>query len=361
MKIKLIRLGLLMAIASAAFTLGSPVFAQETTDKLGKALDLVQQVEKPAVTLTEAQRIDLLTQAIKMGQEAPNHRLQGHRVLAIQAMKGAIAELRSGDKNNQVAGFLHTADTELGTSVSLARAGQPQGQTPPGSLIPVTPSPPPTIPATPSSAADASSPASSLPVSRAGLSVLAEVVTRLVAQASQKPPGPVEKDVTDENVQVCQGLIKMTSDKRTVREAVAWTYDKFTLEGPLSALYLKGAGALVYGKAKLTAAALEYYKKNPDDSSEETIVNGKVVSKDTGPMVGFGPMGSGFISKVPEDGQIIASFCLVQERGSWKVHCLYLSDEPIQGDNKDFIIRQLSAYAGKISANADSGKTANPP
>jgi len=90
---------------------------------LGKALDIVRQVEQPAdKPLTDAQRIDLLNQAITTAQEAPNHRLQGHRVLAIQAIRGAIAEIRGGDPNHQAVTYLHTADTELSTSISLASA-----------------------------------------------------------------------------------------------------------------------------------------------------------------------------------------------------------------------------------------------
>ena len=114
-----------VALVSAALTL-LPVFGQDTTDMLSKALDLVHQVENaPGNSLPDARRIDLLTQAIKMTQEAPNHRLKGHRVLAIQAIRGAIAEIGSGDPDHKAAGYLHTADTELSASVSLAGGTAP--------------------------------------------------------------------------------------------------------------------------------------------------------------------------------------------------------------------------------------------
>jgi hypothetical protein len=111
------------AIASATLALSLPVLGQDTTDMLSKALDLVHQVEKnTGDPLTDAQRIQLLQQAIQAARQAPNHRLQGHRVLAIQAIRTAIDEIGSGDKDNKAAACLQTADTELSTSISLAGA-----------------------------------------------------------------------------------------------------------------------------------------------------------------------------------------------------------------------------------------------
>jgi tetratricopeptide (TPR) repeat protein len=125
MKIAQIRSRLLATIITAALTLCPPLFGQETTDLLSKALDLVHQVESPTGTPpTDAQRIDLLTQAIERAQEAPNHRLKGHRVLAIEAIRSAIAEIKSGDPDHKAGAYLHSAETELETSVSLARAVQ---------------------------------------------------------------------------------------------------------------------------------------------------------------------------------------------------------------------------------------------
>jgi ankyrin repeat protein len=110
-----------VVILGAALAFSLPALGQDTTDMLSKSLGLVHQVETPAGNPpTDAQRIELLTQAIQMAQEAPNHRLKGHRVLAIQAIRTAIAEIRSGDPDNKVAGYLQTADTELDASISLA-------------------------------------------------------------------------------------------------------------------------------------------------------------------------------------------------------------------------------------------------
>ncbi len=108
-------------LVGTTFALCLPAFGQDGTDMLSKALDLVHQVESPSgIPPTDAQRIGLLTQAIKLAQEAPNHRLKGHRVLAIQSLRVAVAEMQRGDPDHKAAGYLHTADTELGTSVSLA-------------------------------------------------------------------------------------------------------------------------------------------------------------------------------------------------------------------------------------------------
>lgn len=120
-----------------------PVFGDDTADMLAKALDLVHHVENPTGNPpTDAQRIDLLTQAITMAQQAPNHRLKGHRVLAIQALRSAIAEIRAGDPNQQAATYLHTADTELSISVSLTDAANAKTTNPTSTANPTTPPPP---------------------------------------------------------------------------------------------------------------------------------------------------------------------------------------------------------------------------
>ena len=119
---------------------------------LSKALDLVHQVETPTGSpLTGAQRIDLLTQATTMAQEAPNHRLKGHRVLAIQAIRGAIAEIREGDPNHQVSIYLHTADTELSTSISLTDAADTKATSPTSTANTAVTMPPASISSAPAS------------------------------------------------------------------------------------------------------------------------------------------------------------------------------------------------------------------
>jgi tetratricopeptide (TPR) repeat protein len=122
-----------------AIMLATPLWAQDTPDMLGKALNLVRQVEASSDhPLTDAQKMDLLTQAIAAAQQAPNHHLQGHRVLAIQAVRSAITEIGKADPSHQVSTYLHTADQELSTSISLA-GGTPPAAT--GSSTTAVPAP----------------------------------------------------------------------------------------------------------------------------------------------------------------------------------------------------------------------------
>jgi tetratricopeptide (TPR) repeat protein len=127
----LVFIGLAIATATSGF-------GQDTSDMLSKALNLVRQVEAPTGNSpTDAQKINLLTQAITEAQQAPNHRLKGRRVLAIQAIRNAIADISNGDSSHQAQINLHTADEELSTSISLA------GGTPPpaGPMAPAAQAP----------------------------------------------------------------------------------------------------------------------------------------------------------------------------------------------------------------------------
>lgn len=157
-----------------------------------------------------------------------------------------------------------------------------------------------------------------------------EVITRLVANTWRKPLGPVEEDVTDETVQATQGLAKLTGDHRSLREALASSFNTFTLDGSLTPLWAEGRAALFFGKAKLTQAAVKDYQADHPDKADHTKFT----------TVGFGPAESDFI-----DGQVIVSFALVQQHGAWKVHCIYFSNEPLQGHAKGFIAAQLAAFA----------------
>jgi len=178
----------------------------------------------------------------------------------------------------------------------------------------------------------------------------AEVITRLVTNASKKPPGPVENDVTSQTVQTINDMAKDPRFKDmggSFRESIAAEYNTFSLEGPLTSLYSEGAAALFYGNVKLTEDALSDQKENPD--TDTLTVNGKAVSTshDSGP--GFGDSGgfSFFVGPPVKDAHVIATFCMVQQHGLWKVHGVYLSNDVIEGSNKAFIIRQLSAFAKK--------------
>lgn len=178
-----------------------------------------------------------------------------------------------------------------------------------------------------------------------------DVITRLVANASKNPPGPVENDVTTQTVQTINAMAKdpeFKSEMGSVRESIAASYNQFTFEGPLTSLYAEGPAALFYAKVKLTKDGLANFE---DGSSTQTVtLNEKPISTSHENPVGFGDGGgfSDFIGpKVRDDGHVIATFCLVQQQGLWKVHGVYLSNNIIEGDNKTFIIRHLTAFAKK--------------
>jgi len=578
---------LLIALIGAALVFSPPGFGQDTTDMLGKALAVVRQVENPTGNPpTDAQRIDLLTQAIEMAQEAPNHRLKGHRVLAIQAIRGAIAEIRNGDPNHQAINYLHTADAELTASVSLANAdetgstpsSQPPAptpnQAPPSSTASTNGAPlpkdtswmaHPTSNITPAEAdifnaarggdlsklktlltsdptlaqshvscemtpllgaaaggyADAaaalldakadvnaknwidqtplhfsamggfkdladlliahgadvnardkngdtplyeamnqvpwhkemavlllahgadpnisdnagetplheaagwiradkvefllgykvdvnarekngdtplyvaisygarddiaqvllahgadptikghdgltprevamqkgdkdmasilSNPTATLGAPPAPTDGVAppELIARFMTDLAKNPPGPLENDVTEEVVQMMEGMAQLTKTKVSPREAAVTGFGIFTLDGPVTEFYAQGLAAIYEGNATLTESAAKNFQDDYDQSSATWPDKGKTIT-DKGPFLMFGPGAADFTdAKVPADRKVVVSFCLVQQHGRWKVHCLYFSNGPLAGDRKDWIIQQLAAFSRK--------------
>jgi hypothetical protein len=179
----------------------------------------------------------------------------------------------------------------------------------------------------------------------------AEVISKLMVAVAQKPPGPVENEVTAETIDTFKGLAQMTDDQRSPRDAIVAGYDGFTIAETPANMYAKGKAAIYFCRAKLTPAAMAEYKKNPPgEASTWQVTDGnKTGPKQTGPSVEFIPGDCDFVdAAVPPNGQVYASFCLVQEHGSWKVHCVYLSDEPLSGSNYDFVVRALAEFAAKL-------------
>lgn len=161
-----------------------------------------------------------------------------------------------------------------------------------------------------------------------------EVISRLVTNASKTPPGPVENDVTAQTLQTLDAMAKDPKFKDmmgSVRESISAEYNQFSLEGPVTSLYSEGSAALFYAKVKLTT-------------------DGVADHKEDGASPGFGESG-GFCfwvgPQVRDDGHVMATFCLIQQNGLWKVHGVYLSNDVIAGSNKTFIVNQLSAFAKK--------------
>ncbi len=119
MKTSLIR-RLLIPLVSVVLSFTSPLFGEDTTDMLSKARDLVQKANPAGNPPSDAQRIESLTQALKLAQDAPNHHLKGHRVKMIQDIRAALTEIRKGDPDHKAHGYLCDADSELSAAVSLA-------------------------------------------------------------------------------------------------------------------------------------------------------------------------------------------------------------------------------------------------
>ena len=174
-----------------------------------------------------------------------------------------------------------------------------------------------------------------------------QLIMRFASDIAKNPPGPVENDVTRETVDAFEGVAKMAGDTKPALQALAENYNKFMLHGPPTEIYAQGRAAIYSGRATLSPAAQDDFKDDPpgDANVVVTTQNGKTVAQQ-GPFVAFGPgMADYADSQVPPDGEVTVSFCLVQQNGHWKVHCLYFGQGPLSGDNKAFVIRELAAFS----------------
>jgi hypothetical protein len=96
-------------------------FGDESTEMLNKALDLVHQAWNPGGDPpSNDQRTDLLNQALKLAQDAPQHNVRGHRVKAIKDIQAALAEIKMGDPSGKAYEQIHDADSELRSALSIA-------------------------------------------------------------------------------------------------------------------------------------------------------------------------------------------------------------------------------------------------
>jgi len=162
-----------------------------------------------------------------------------------------------------------------------------------------------------------------------------EVIARLVTNASKKPPGPVENDVAAAYFDAALAMQKIDPDHTPPREAVAEDFNFFALEGTPVSLYSNGTYFLYTVPIQLTKAAL----KDPDNIT--------VNSQGT---VGFSPDAGGWeydADKVKADGKVVATFCLVQEKGAWKVHNFYITNDPLAGRLMKNLIAMLDSDAKK--------------
>ena len=88
-------------------------------EMLSKAEDLVHQAWNPGGDPPpDDQRLDLLTKALKLAQDAGQRHVHGHRVKAIALIKDAMDTIKSGDAEHKAGGMLKDADAELRESLS---------------------------------------------------------------------------------------------------------------------------------------------------------------------------------------------------------------------------------------------------
>jgi hypothetical protein len=121
MKKSLVFKSFMMVVTAAGLATFTPLWGDENVDLLNKAEDLVHQAWNPAGDPPSIEdRTKMLTDAMKLAQEAPDHHLKGHRVQAVLDIKAALAELQKGDPDHKATEFIHDADSELRTALSIA-------------------------------------------------------------------------------------------------------------------------------------------------------------------------------------------------------------------------------------------------
>jgi hypothetical protein len=206
-----------------------------------------------------------------------------------------------------------------------------------------------TPPAAPPSAAIASPSPQPTPAAPIDPAAVTEVITRLISNASKKPPGPVEKDVSAEMLDTIAGFRAMAKDKAPLRPEVAAGFNNFTPEGSLTPLYAEGRAAIFSCKVKLTKEALAEHK---DHNNSWTLTeNGKPIGE---PVDNIGMFfecgGAEFVGPKIKDAHVIAHFCVVKQHGLWKVHYIYFSKDLIEGDRKAVIVKQVADFANGVSS-----------
>ena len=111
-----------VAAISAFLIFSAPVFGDDPTgDMLNQAFDLIHQAWNPGGDPpSNDERTKLLTQAMKLVKDTPDHRLKGHRVQAMLDIRAALDLIKEGDPNNKAVESIHDAADELRTALSIA-------------------------------------------------------------------------------------------------------------------------------------------------------------------------------------------------------------------------------------------------
>jgi hypothetical protein len=120
MKISFIGHAFGVSVICGVLSFSAPLFGAQP--EINQALDLVHQAWAPAADTppTNAQRTDLLTQALKLLRECPDHHTKGHRVKAMKDIETALDLLKAGDPDNQASEAIHDADSELRDAAAIA-------------------------------------------------------------------------------------------------------------------------------------------------------------------------------------------------------------------------------------------------
>ena len=109
-----------VAVICGALSFSAPLFGDQP--QIDKALDLVHQAWSPGADTppTNAQRTDLLTQALKLLRDCPDHHVKGHRVAAMKDIESALDELKDNDPSGKAAELIHDVYSQLRDSASIA-------------------------------------------------------------------------------------------------------------------------------------------------------------------------------------------------------------------------------------------------
>jgi hypothetical protein len=125
MKTSLITRVIVVAIVGGVLGFNARVLgdaAPVAADMLNQAYDLVHQAWNPdGDPLSVADQTNLLTKALKLTQDAPDHHLKGTRKQAILDIQAALDVLKAGDPDHKAADLIHTAADDLRTAISLSQ------------------------------------------------------------------------------------------------------------------------------------------------------------------------------------------------------------------------------------------------
>jgi hypothetical protein len=123
MKTSFLVRSLVVGVVCSALNLAGPVRGDDTvSDMLNQSFDLVHQAWNPGGDAPSvADRIDLLTKALKLAQEAPSNHLRGHRVQAIQDIQAALAILKNGDPDGKAVEPIHDAADQLQDALTISQ------------------------------------------------------------------------------------------------------------------------------------------------------------------------------------------------------------------------------------------------